>query len=130
METSQYSWIKIGSVVSHDDYSCENFVVSHIDRIEGVVTTLGGKNGTWVNPFEMITKPVNLYDTGLDLVGKSVSFWNTHQTTKQSFNSVGKVIRYSKAKKDCKYLVEFPPTINQTVTFKMWITRNSLTQLN
>ena len=46
--------LKIGERVSHDDYSSELFTVSEING--RVITTKGGKNGTWVNDIDLIIR--------------------------------------------------------------------------
>lgn len=50
--------LKIGDEVTHEDYSDYVFVVSGFSIIDGrlIVHTTGGKNGTWDNPIELITK--------------------------------------------------------------------------
>jgi len=123
-------FVKIGAIVSHEDYSCENFIVSEINKEEGFVVTIGGKNGVWVNPIELVTPPVKLYDTALDLVGKKICIWKQNRITRKNFNAIGTVVRFGHYKKRGCYLVEFPPTINQKEPFKQWFRRNSLTQLN
>lgn len=48
--------LKIGSIVSHDDYTCELFQVISIDKTTGIVETKGGKNGTWTNHIDLIIR--------------------------------------------------------------------------
>lgn len=48
--------LKAGSIVSHDDYSCELFKVISIDKETGIVETKGGKNGTWINHIDLIIR--------------------------------------------------------------------------
>lgn len=50
------SHIKVGDTVLHEDYTSENFIVTEIDKENNIVYTSGGKNGTWINPIEMIIK--------------------------------------------------------------------------
>ena len=76
-----------------------------------------------------------VYKTGLDLVGHKIEYWNSNKTVKPNrpFKSVGTVIQYRKSKnKKYKnnYLVEFPPTINQSQSFKMWFQRSLITQID
>ena len=49
--------LRIGSIVTHDDYSDEYFIVKSIDKTtEGgyIISTIGGKNGTWINSLELV----------------------------------------------------------------------------
>lgn len=48
--------IRIGSIVTHDDYSQEIFIVKSIQKYEDtyVIDTIGGKNGTWSNVLDLI----------------------------------------------------------------------------
>lgn len=50
--------LKAGDSVKHADYSDEIFIVTNLSIIEGrlIVHTKGGKNGTWDNPIELVTK--------------------------------------------------------------------------
>tara|TARA_R110002167_G_scaffold229499_1_gene434769 strand:- start:2210 stop:2698 length:489 start_codon:yes stop_codon:yes gene_type:complete len=50
--------LRIGNIVSHEDYSNELFEVIGIElEDEGyVINTKGGKNGTWINSISLITK--------------------------------------------------------------------------
>lgn len=52
----KFGSLKIGDIVSHDDYSCENFKVTSFDRTTGIVETKGGKNGTWTNHIDLIIR--------------------------------------------------------------------------
>jgi hypothetical protein len=72
------------------------------------------------------------YKAGPELIGHKVEYWNTNKQTKPNkpFKSVGTVIRFIKKKNGCNYLVEFPPTINQKGSFKMWFKRSSIIQID
>lgn len=52
--------LRIGNIVSHGDYSSETFEVISIEFISDtntyVINTKGGKNGTWGNTIDLITK--------------------------------------------------------------------------
>lgn len=50
--------LRIGNIVSHEDYSGEPFEVVSIEKYkdEYVINTKGGKNGTWINPISLVTK--------------------------------------------------------------------------
>ena len=50
--------LRIGNIVSHDDYTTEFFEVISIELSDGiyVINTNGGKNGTWQNTIDLITK--------------------------------------------------------------------------
>jgi hypothetical protein len=50
--------LRIGSIVSHDDYSEETFeVISiYLEDDNYIINTKGGKNGTWINPIDVIKK--------------------------------------------------------------------------
>lgn len=48
--------LKIGAIVSHDDYSSELFQIISIDKKTGIVETKGGKNGIWTNHIDLIIR--------------------------------------------------------------------------
>lgn len=52
----KFGYLKIGHVVSHEDYSCEEFVITNIDKENEIVFTKGGKNGTWDNHIDLIIR--------------------------------------------------------------------------
>jgi len=60
LDKDPFKGLKVGQKVSHEDYSCEVFVISEIDRENNVAHTTGGKNGTWSNPPELIIKINNV----------------------------------------------------------------------
>ena len=59
--------LRVGNIVTHDDYSSELFIVKSIyeEEQEGeevyIIDTLGGKNEGWGNPLELIN-PIPLTD--------------------------------------------------------------------
>lgn len=53
---TKFKGLRIGEIVSHDDYSSEKFTVQEINIDNGCVTTKGGKNGTWVNNIDLIVR--------------------------------------------------------------------------
>jgi hypothetical protein len=57
-EEMKVNELRIGNIVSHEDYTTEFFEVISIERYEDdyVINTKGGKNGTWINPISLITK--------------------------------------------------------------------------
>lgn len=50
--------LRIGNIVSHEDYSEEIFEVISIEQHEDsyLINTKGGKNGTWINHIDLIKK--------------------------------------------------------------------------
>jgi len=52
----KFGYLKIGHVVSHEDYSSEEFVIISIDKQQEMVYTKGGKNGTWDNHIDLIIR--------------------------------------------------------------------------
>ena len=73
-----------------------------------------------------------IYKAGSELVGRKVYYWNTNKkvTPNRPFKSIGTVVKFIKKKNSCNYLVEFPPTLNQKKSFKMWFKRSSITQID
>jgi hypothetical protein len=69
--------LRIGNIVSHDDYSEETFKVISIKlEDEGyVIDTKGGKNGTWVNHIDLI-KEVPITKEWL----LKFDFWHNEET--------------------------------------------------
>ena len=58
-QKDKFAHIKVGDTVSHEDYTSEDFIVTEIDKENNIVYTSGGKNGTWINPIELIIKKPN-----------------------------------------------------------------------
>jgi hypothetical protein len=58
--------LKIGNYVSHEDYSCESFIVTSIelDDYGYAIMTSGGKNGEWINSVDIVT-PIPLTEEWL-----------------------------------------------------------------
>jgi len=52
----KFGYLKIGHIVSHEDYSCEEFVIISINKEQEMVYTKGGKNGTWDNHIDLIIR--------------------------------------------------------------------------
>ncbi|MGL4598515.1 MAG: hypothetical protein ACRCYO_13440 [Bacteroidia bacterium] len=55
---SKHDSLRPGDEVTHSDYADETFIVSTLEIIGGrlIVKTTSGKNGTWDNPIELVTK--------------------------------------------------------------------------
>ena len=57
-EEMRINELRIGNIVSHEDYSTDYFEVLSIELSNGnyIINTKGGKNGTWLNSIDLITK--------------------------------------------------------------------------
>ena len=80
--------LRIGNIVSHGDYSSETFEVLSIEFTDEtyIINTKGGKNGTWGNPIDMITK-VPLTKEWLLKFG----FWHDEETKLYHWGAAGEI---------------------------------------
>lgn len=107
--------LRVGNIVSHNDYTTEFFEVVSIEKYKDsyVVNTNGGKNGTWINPISLITKvPITK-----DLLLK-FGFWYNEETGIYQWGSYLQFGFNIKTFEFCYYTLDFSRTfITTTIVY-------------
>lgn len=75
----KHTELRIGNIVSHEDYTSELFKVIEIITVNNsyVVNTSGGKNGTWTNSIELVN-PIPLTEEWLLKLGFGSKYKSVH----------------------------------------------------